>query len=374
MSQCKYDNFRQSLFGELISMIPPTVKFQSSYGTIDQNINKNPKITQNNFIFGHVDVLHTEKNNEFAHWNQSITAGAQHYMDVASAHPDTNFVLVMGLEDTHKEIQGKNIQIVRLGTQLLDQKDEYQQLQPALNKNFDSSNTFICLNRSPRQHRINLVSYLLGLNLETFGIISFYDSNSRPTWIEKVSWELTKKQQFTKKNILCQGYKKIKNLSLQQTIDVVDLIYQTESGSNAKNFDASLRYHYTNSFVEIISETLFNTLHFGISEKFLNSVYGCNFPIMIAGQGAVKFLTDIGFDMFNDIVDHSYDDIADPLDRLCASIDRNIKLLSDVNLVKQLWQDNRLRFLKNVDFAKNIMHEKFRQRAIDEFKQIKWNV
>jgi hypothetical protein len=95
---------------------------------------------------------------------------------------------------------------------------------------------------------------------------------------------------------------------------------------------------------------------------------------MIAGQGAVKFLTDIGFDMFNDIVDHSYDDIADPLDRLCASIDRNIKLLSDVNLVKQLWQDNRLRFLKNVDFAKNIMHEKFRQRAIDEFKQIKWNV
>jgi len=375
MLQFKSQSFRQSLFDELISMIPSTVKFQSKYrvGVTVEDLNKNLKITQANVIFGHVETLIGEKN-EFDHWNQLISDGAQLYLDVASAYPNTNFVMVMGLENIHKEIQGKNIQIIRLGTQMLEQKNEYQQLQPEIDKNFTSPKTFICLNRSPRQHRINLVSYLLGLDLETFGIISFSDLHSQPSWDQRVSWELTKKQQFTKKNILCQGYNKIKDLSLRQTIDVVDSIYQTEFVNNVKNFDTSLRYHYKNSFVEIVSETFFNTPHFGISEKFLNSVYGCNFPIMIAGQGAVKFLTNIGFDMFDDIVDHSYDDIADPLDRLCASVDRNRKLLSDVNLVKQLWQNNRQRFLKNVDFVKNVMHEKYRQRAIDEFKQIKWNV
>jgi hypothetical protein len=374
-----YDQFRRSIFHELISMIPPGIDFQATYREF--SISELQFTNKKNVIFFHKDILHPD---EFDHWTDSVSFMGAKFMEVANTNPDINFVLIMGLENTHNEIQGKNIQIVRLGSKILDQKDQYQQLQPVIDKNFNSSQTFISLNRSPRQHRINLVSYLLGLNLESFGIISFKDSqNTASNWLERVSWSLTNEQELTKKIILCCGYDKIKqlSLSLNKTIDDLDKLYSNFNVQNFNvqnlmtlNFDTNLRYLYKNSFIEIVSETMFNLPHFGISEKFLHSVYGCNFPIMVAGQCAVKFLSELGFDMFDDIVDHSYDSISDPLDRLCASVDSNIKLLSDPILVKKLWKDNKKRFLNNVDFAKNIMYEKYRQRAIDEFKQVKWKI
>jgi hypothetical protein len=50
-----------------------------------------------------------------------------------------------------------------------------------------------------------------------------------------------------------------------------------------------------------------NGLNPMLTEKYLNSVYGCNFPILLVSVGSIRLLRDIGFDMFDDIVDHGYD-------------------------------------------------------------------
>ena len=68
-------------------------------------------------------------------------------------------------------------------------------------------------------------------------------------------------------------------------------------------------------------------------------------------------------DVFDDIIDHSYDAIEDPEQRLRQAINLNKDLLTDINKVKQLWKDNRNRFVNNVNFARNTLYEFYSNRA-----------
>jgi hypothetical protein len=146
-------------------------------------------------------------------------------------------------------------------------------------------------------------------------------------------------------------------------------IYDSVGGgnNNPANFTNSLSKYYANSFVEIISETSFNESAFLLTEKTLNSIYGCNFPILMCSAGTVKFLRNMGMDMFDDVVDHSYDDIQEPYKRILAALTLNQRLLTDSEYTKELWKANALRFVKNIEFARSVMPEFYTKRATDKF-------
>jgi hypothetical protein len=102
---------------------------------------------------------------------------------------------------------------------------------------------------------------------------------------------------------------------------------------------------------------------YNLTEKTLNSIYGCCFPILLCSQGSVDFLRKMGMDMFDDIVDHSYDAIENPEDRLYRAIIDNIELLTNNQKTKDLWKTNKFRFIKNVDFAKTTLYNFYSSRA-----------
>lgn len=366
--------FSKTILQELLDRIPKNVSFDLHTGlgpTGNSLRNFKSVITKSNCIFVHHDILCPD---EFDHKSQSITSGAQDYLNIIERYPNTKFVIMYGSQHADRELVHDRLQLVRYTSALCYQKDEYQRLTPCNTKNFSNEKTFICLNRHPRQHRINLVSYLLGLNLENFGTISFKDEFYKADqWVDRVSWDLSETQISNIKPILARGFIKTKKLNLLTSIAQVDQIYQ-DSIDNAANFDINLRTIYENHFIEIVSESLFNKPTVGISEKFLNSVYGYVFPIVIGGQGVVKCLSNLGFDMFEDIIDQSYDSIADPLDRLCAAVDLNKSLLTDTQKIKILWRENQHRFDKNIEFAKTKMHEVIRQQAHNDFSQVVWKL
>jgi hypothetical protein len=86
-------------------------------------------------------------------------------------------------------------------------------------------------------------------------------------------------------------------------------IYYWGNNDNVSNFKNKLTPYYKNTFVEIVSETSFGEKSFLLTEKTLNSIYGCSFPILLCSQGTVAFLRSMGMDMFDDVIDHSYDSI-----------------------------------------------------------------
>jgi hypothetical protein len=364
--------FSQTILRELLDQIPQHVKFELHAAETLVDF-KSLDVSKPNCILVHWDVICDK---EFNHAVDTISTGAQKYLDLVNYNPTTNFILMYGSQLAERELIHDRLHLVRYTSALAAHKVGYQQLAPACLKNFDSEKNFICLNRHPRQHRINLVSYLLGLSLENHGTISFRDTFHVDTeWIDRVSWELTDTQIKKIKPILIQGFNKTKKINLENNMSQVDTIYATHKhNDNPKNFNLNLRNIYENHFVEIVSETLFNTPTVGISEKFLNSVYGYVFPIVIGGQGVVKVLSTLGFDMFEDIIDQSYDNISDPLDRLCAAINLNKSLLVDNYKIKNLWRENQHRFDNNIKFAKTKMYEVIRQQAHNDFSQVEWKL
>jgi hypothetical protein len=81
----------------------------------------------------------------------------------------------------------------------------------------------------------------------------------------------------------------------------------------------------------------------------------------------VKFLRDMGMDMFDDIINHNYDSIQEPHERILAALTLNKQLLSDSQYTKELWKSNAHRFVKNIEFARTTMPEFYTKRATDKF-------
>jgi hypothetical protein len=61
----------------------------------------------------------------------------------------------------------------------------------------------------------------------------------------------------------------------------------------------------------------------------------------------------LGFDVFDDIIDHSYEDLLNPIERCYYSIERNLHLLTDFNKTKKLADQNHTRFQHNLDLLRS---------------------
>jgi hypothetical protein len=370
------DEFTYNLFCQLIDSV--AVSYESYYvwssnSDLFKEFINNTVFTQPNVIIGIKDLL--DLNQGFDYWNEIVNPGIVLLSNMAYQHPDKNFIIITSLEHAKIEFdlltRPENLQIIEWGGDITNQSILYPTVTPVLNKNFNSSKTFISLNRHPRCHRLILLSYITGLGLGG-GHVS-YIGHSRfkmPRCIlDIINWQFEERHNIVREHIL-SGYKSF-NKNIKSNDEEYHSIYPTQN-DNVDNFITKLTPLYQNSFIEIVGESSFLPPAFLITEKFLNSVYGCNFPILLSGVGAVAHLRQVGFDMFDDIVDHAYDQISNPIDRIVAAIEDNKKLLSGGDHVKQLWQANQHRFERNVDHARNGMYEWYKIRAINQFNQVKW--
>jgi hypothetical protein len=146
---------------------------------------------------------------------------------------------------------------------------------------------YICLNNSHRWQRYQLVKQLLDKNLENFGKISYLENSCNdsrfPIVIEKssVSW------------------------LEQRNLDMPEL---------------------TDSILNVITETayepdptatqLVNHHRPGMTEKSYKCFALFQLPIWLAPYKAVSCYRSLGFDVFDDIIDHAYDLEADPTQRI----------------------------------------------------------
>jgi hypothetical protein len=285
---------------------------------------------------------------------ESMPVMISNIKNMISYHSDKHFVLFTSLENLESYLDNSNLSIVPWGGDITNHQKEYLTLNPILDKNFSSVYNYLSLNRNRRIHRETLLALLYGLDLEEHGLISCMFKN-----IIKL---------YSNDKLFVRGYEKFKNSELKINDDIE--IYTNGNNDNVTNFKNRLSSYYQNTFVEIITETSFNEKCYNLTEKTLNSIYGCCFPILLCSQGSVDFLRTMGMDMFDDIIDHRYDRIKDPGDRLYRAITDNKELLSNNSLVKDLWKKNQQRFLNNVDFAKHKLYNYYAGRTTKQFTDL----
>ena len=87
-------------------------------------------------------------------------------------------------------------------------------------------------------------------------------------------------------------------------------------------------------------------------------------------------MRSMGFDVFDDLVDHSYENLADPMDRCYSAIERNLALLQDHDRVAQFVANNQDRLQHNLALLKEnpflqICQERLEQCSAREREEIK---
>ena len=79
---------------------------------------------------------------------------------------------------------------------------------------------------------------------------------------------------------------------------------------------------------------------------------GC-IPIWVGGWKQPSWMREQGFDVFDDIVDHSYEDLDDPEQRIKQAILRNKDLLKNIELAADFYKNNQSRFKHNQELLRS---------------------
>ncbi|NBO23558.1 PepSY domain-containing protein, partial [bacterium] len=111
----------------------------------------------------------------------------------------------------------------------------------------------------------------------------------------------------------------------------------------------NLDLNFVQSAVSLISEPHGDLTASVFTEKTIFAIMGLTFPIFVGGVGNADYLKKVGLDVFDDIIDHSYQFLPTLAERCYYALKNNIKILTDLNLAKQLRTKNLDRLLKNRD-------------------------
>lgn len=107
------------------------------------------------------------------------------------------------------------------------------------------------------------------------------------------------------------------------------------------------------SCISLITEPSFfekETLH---TEKTIMAFYGGTLPIWTGGWKLVTHARSLGFDVFDDIIDHSYEQYNDPWDRCYYAIEKNLSLLKDFDRAKTFVDQNHHRLRCNLELVES---------------------
>jgi len=197
-----------------------------------------------------------------------------------------------------------------------------------------------------RAHQVVVVVWNLGLDTVYSGplnVVYFpshsYEilanlSNAEDRWI--TNFLNTRKYKFQSLNGVAkphrvQTFERLNKLdsgiiSLHPNKPIAEFTYdQHLSVTNEENF-LRLQHIYANCDVNVVTESIYDSPLGIITEKSIFAWLSLQVPILIGYKGIVAHARSLGFDMFDDIVDHSYDSESNDV-RVASALDRNRDLL-----------------------------------------------
>jgi len=226
-------------------------------------------------------VLHTQDNLNVAYNNivPEIVAIEDYYVNA-----NINDIVLIHWNHNLKDIYSGELKLIEFPTHSFDfvqsfsnRYNEWKNVEQKTN-----SIKFMCLNGRPRNHRILVYDYISSLGINSF--VSIYDTNNDN-----------------------------------------DISYGNYDFDNVNNF-IKLIDLYKKAPVNVVTETLYYESRGILTEKLLQAFGALQIPIIIGHRGAVEDARRYGFDMFDDIVDNSFDNMSNDI-RWREAIDLNKHIL-----------------------------------------------
>jgi hypothetical protein len=139
--------------------------------------------------------------------------------------------------------------------------------------------------------------------------------------------------------------------------------YQFQPGEhdlNESNF-IRLSWLYSTTKINIVTETQYTETPGIITEKTLFALLAGQIPIVIGYPGIVEHCRSLGFDMFDDLVDNSYDTLHDDTIRWSEALSRNKDLLINTPDLKP--------YADRLQAQQEYVLTKWPQKLIADFKE-----
>jgi hypothetical protein len=232
---------------------------------------------------------------------------------------------------------------------------------------FNKKFIFLCLNRQPHFHRVSLLTHLKNLKLLENDIID---------WSLVIDYSAYTNDKIEIQSIKhLKGYIDITNKSLikdyLEILKTKKLSYYEQNVNWFDNIEDYIQYdHLTldshkNSYINIVTESKFNFVEndIHISEKSFKPFYYLQIPIFLATYNHVKMIrNEYEFDLFDDLIDHSYDDEIDDIKRFHMVLDEIKRLSNMKEEICKYYKNNINRILHNSNYVKNYPKKKIDER------------
>jgi hypothetical protein len=220
----------------------------------------------------------------------------------------------------------KDYQLVSFPSFLARENTEFvqQQIHP------DWSNktaTFNFMINKPRPHRFQLLEMI-----KEFGLTDYCHS---------LAWQTN-----TVNDIPITDYRFGPEVVMERGV-------RNGSFCNAQTYQSLLQTTvFEPTCVSLITEPAYYERETIVTEKTIMSMWAGTIPIWVGGWRIADYLKQAGFDTFDDIVDHSYQNLEDPVDRCRQAVELNLGLLRYFDLTKRINWECRDRLKKNIELLK----------------------
>lgn len=112
-------------------------------------------------------------------------------------------------------------------------------------------------------------------------------------------------------------------------------------------WNGGLNFIFEKSAISLITESIKFDKTIAFTEKTLYPVLGLTFPIWVGGYKQAENWKNLGFDIFDDVIDHSYQNYETLTQRCFYAFKDNLELLSNRYKVSELRKTNMPRLLQN---------------------------
>lgn len=200
-----------------------------------------------------------------------------------------------------------------------DYKYRIQFYNQKLNSYNSLSKKFLCFNGRPDTHRWYTLQKLYDEKLLDSGFISFLNRYG----------QIENQVSFDKFQTLYSGnVDYARSIFLNKTLLTLDKSNEQIHKNDRTHSD----FLYINTSISLITETYADSRPgCFITEKSWKAIANCHIPVWIAQKGIVSAFKNMGYDVFDDIIDQSYDRISDPSKRWDAAI-QSLKTYLDEDL------------------------------------------
>jgi hypothetical protein len=218
---------------------------------------------------------------------------------------------------------------------------------------------FLCHNRSPKSHRYALLTLLKHENIidnvNWSLLMGWYSKNQREDYslggyfnkifdIDQIKNYKSEIDFFNQYDIKKSNYEE-------------DKTWFDDFGDNP-NISWKDVYElktYEESYFNIVTEScyLFNEIH--ITEKSIKPFYFYQFPLFLSSYNHIKYLKErFKFDMFDDVINHDYDNEPDHSKRLFMLIEEIKRINNNKDFFIEFYKNNKDRFIKNKNIVVGI--------------------